>query len=121
MLKQKNSSTQGNVGMGQAIAYFTKLGYTISIPLNDCQPYDLIVDNGKQLLKIQIKTAQTNKVELRSKYGGKGKVSKHFNKNNIDYLFITTENNNYLIPSKDINVKSMLSISTLEKYIAMVG
>ena len=38
-----NSQSQGNVGMGQAISYYTQKGYTVSIPLNDCQEYDLVV------------------------------------------------------------------------------
>lgn len=32
-----NSNTKGNIALGQAIAYFTKQCYTISLPLNDCQ------------------------------------------------------------------------------------
>jgi hypothetical protein len=30
-----NSNQQGNVGMAYAIAYYSKLGYNISIPLTD--------------------------------------------------------------------------------------
>lgn len=43
---------QGNVGL----AYYSKLGYTISIPLTDSQDYDIIVDTGNTLLKVQVKT-----------------------------------------------------------------
>lgn len=38
--------------MAYAIAYYSKLGYTISIPLTDSQDYDLIVDTGTDLLKV---------------------------------------------------------------------
>jgi hypothetical protein len=41
MLKnQENSNKQGNVGLAEAIAYFTRFGYTVSIPLTDSQKYD---------------------------------------------------------------------------------
>ena len=39
-------SHQGNLGLGIAIAYYTSRCIPISIPLNDTQGYDLIIDNG---------------------------------------------------------------------------
>ena len=53
-----NSKKQGDIGMCYAIAYFSKLGYTISIPITDSQDYDLIIDNGIELLKVQVKTTK---------------------------------------------------------------
>lgn len=35
---------KGNAALGLAIAYFSSNGYTVSIPLNDTQDYDLIVE-----------------------------------------------------------------------------
>lgn len=36
------------MGLGKAIEYFTSHQISISLPLNDTQPYDLIADfNGK--------------------------------------------------------------------------
>ena len=35
---------KGNSALGIAIAYFSTNGYVVSIPLNDTQDYDLIVD-----------------------------------------------------------------------------
>lgn len=42
--------------MAYAIAYYSELGYTVSIPLTDTQDYDLIADTGNTLLKVQVKT-----------------------------------------------------------------
>jgi hypothetical protein len=36
-----------------------KRNCSISIPLGDSQPYDLIVDNGVTLIKVQVKTTMT--------------------------------------------------------------
>lgn len=36
----------GNSGLGIAIAYFSTHAYTVSIPLNDTQDYDLIVEKN---------------------------------------------------------------------------
>ncbi len=49
---QFNTNKQkGNTGLGIAIAYYTSNGYTVSIPLNDTQDYDLIVDKNDILNK----------------------------------------------------------------------
>ena len=40
----KNSKKQGDAGLGQAIAYFTMLGYDIALPLTDSADWDLIVE-----------------------------------------------------------------------------
>ena len=37
----KNSKDKGRAGLSLAIAYFGCNGYTISVPLNDTQDYDL--------------------------------------------------------------------------------
>lgn len=37
------------------------LGFTISMPLLDSSPYDCILDNGKSLYKIQVKSISLNK------------------------------------------------------------
>lgn len=39
-----NSKKQGDIGMCYAMAYFSKMGYTVSVPVTDSQEYDLIVD-----------------------------------------------------------------------------
>ena len=39
---------KGNTGLGIAIAYYTSNGYIVSIPLNDTQDYDLIVEKDNK-------------------------------------------------------------------------
>lgn len=38
-----------------AIAYFTSNDYTVSIPLNDTQDYDLIIEKNNVLKTVQVK------------------------------------------------------------------
>ena len=54
MLFETNQD-KGRAGISAAIGYFGTHGYTVSIPLNDTQGYDLIVDDGKKLMKISCK------------------------------------------------------------------
>ena len=57
-----NVNQQGNVGLGAAIGYYTSKMYVVSIPLNDNQGYDLIVDKNGILRRIQVKTSKLKKI-----------------------------------------------------------
>lgn len=59
-----NSKQQGDIGVAQAIAYYTKNGYICSFPLTDNSKYDLIVDKNNKLERVQVKTSGSL-----SKYG----------------------------------------------------
>lgn len=50
------SKDKGNIALGRAIQYFTSKGYTVLLPLNDAQDYDLAFDNGEKyrLYKLNI-------------------------------------------------------------------
>ena len=108
---------KGNSSLGIAIAYYSSNGYTVSIPLNDTQDYDLIVDKNNILKKVQIKSTACKtkygnyQVALKSCGGTKGKTYKTLIETNIDELFILTENlKMYIIPIDKIKNKSTLNI-----------
>mgnify|MGYP003435673494 len=50
-----NSKTKGDIAELKVAALFAEKGYFVSRPLTDNAPYDLIVDNGKTLKKVQVK------------------------------------------------------------------
>lgn len=112
-------SKQGNIGLVRAIDYFVSNGYAISIPLNDTQPYDLIVDMNDTLYKVSVKTTRyKNKngnyvVHLKNSGGSSGKsIIRYFDNTTCDLLFVLCENNIiYLFKSKDINSQSSLTLS----------
>lgn len=122
MFNQKNSKKQGDVGVGSAISYFTSKGWVVLIPLSDSQDYDLAFDSGKGVKTVQIKTSRFKRrkdfyeVNLRVCGGNKSRQTiKNFNPNKVDYVYILLEDGNrYLIPSKDIEAKT--SITIYEKY-----
>lgn len=106
------------MGMCYAIAYYSKLGWTISIPITDSQDYDLIVDTGTRLLKVQVKTtSQISEhgiytVSLRTCGGNKsGYNAKTFEDNKSDLLFVLTNNGDcYSIPRDVITSKSAINL-----------
>lgn len=106
----KNTLLQGNIGLGIAISYFTYQGCIVSIPLNDIQDYDLVVDFGDCVLKkIQVKTTRfiergKYKVELKS-------AAKNFQENRSDFLFVVDgKGNRYFIPKDKITARNSIAL-----------
>ena len=46
---------KGDIATAPAIATFTALGFDVSIPLTESAAYDLIVDDGATLQRVQCK------------------------------------------------------------------
>lgn len=112
-----NSNTKGNIALGQAIAYFTTNLYTISIPLNDCQWYDLIIEKDGIFQTVQVKyTSQEapsgNYIcNLQTTNPATGKILYTITEKPLDLLFCYCENNDmYLIPVKEIKTKSSITL-----------
>jgi hypothetical protein len=116
-----NTKQFGNIGIGKAINFFLSKGYVVSLPINDSQSYDLVVEIDNKLCKIQVKMSGQKKengifiIDLRSTGGNQSRNTiKHFDKNSCDYVFAcTSENETYLIPSEECNKHS---ISLGDKY-----
>ncbi len=112
---------KGNAGLGIAIAYYSANGYIVSIPLNDTQDYDLIVDKNNKLKKVQVKATSCKtkydkyQVALKSCGGTKGKTYKTIIDTNVDEVFIITDKMDlFLLPIDKIKNKS--TINLCEKY-----
>lgn len=111
-------SLQGNMGLSKAIDYFTSHQIPISIPMNDTQKYDLVIDLNNELKKVQVKTsryqAKSGGYEVQLKNSG-GAVKNYkirlFDNNSCDYLFILTGADKlYLIPSNIITAKNSIVV-----------
>jgi len=99
-----------------------QIGYTVSIPLNDTQDYDLVVEKDSEFYSVQVKATSCKtkydvyQVPLKSCGGTKGKTYKTFVDTNVDYLFIVTSDKKmYLIPKNEIRNKTTLNISLKNK------
>ena len=117
----KTNKEKGNTGLGIAIAYYSANGYTVSIPLNDTQDYDLIVDKDNILKRVQVKATSCKtkynkyQVALKSCGGTKGITYKTLIETNIDEVFILTDAMDiFIIPIQEIKNKSTLNLC--EKY-----
>ena len=118
----KTNKEKGNSGLGMAIAYFTTNGYVVSIPLNDTQDYDLVIEKDGDLKTVQVKSTGcktangTYQVALKSCGGTNGGTYKTLIDTKIDFLFVLNEKSEmYLIPKDKIFNKSTLNLC--DKYI----
>ena len=57
----RNSKDTGDETEARIIAELLANGYSVSIPFGDNDKYDLVLDDGTRLLRIQCKTAWSNK------------------------------------------------------------
>ena len=55
---------RGRVGLSLAIAYFGSNGYTVSLPLNDTQWYDMIVEKSGIFQTVQCKFSSSENAEI---------------------------------------------------------
>lgn len=121
MFNGLHTVAQGSVGLAVAIAELAKKGFKISIPLVDAQEYDLIVDDGNKLLKVQVKTTGYKRrdryeVQLKRVHHNKtGNQLRPFDASLVDVLVVLCSDNSiYIIPSTEINAKNSLAL--VEKY-----
>ena len=120
-----NSKQQGTIGIAQAINYFSRNIVPVSIPLNDSQRYDLIVDmNG--LKRVEVKTCSylrngSYQVMVGSSGGNMTNMgkTKKISKEDCDLLFVHNikTQENYLIPIEIVNNKKIIILNDkLNKY-----
>lgn len=121
MLKFDTNKDKGRTSLGISIAYFSANGYTVSIPLNDTQDYDLVIEKDGILKTVQVKSTSCKskygkyQVALKSCGGTKGKTYKTLIDTKVDLLCVITDNIAiYVIPVKNINNRSTLNLC--EKY-----
>ncbi len=57
-MRKSPTSGKGNVSELEALRVFNKAGFVVSIPFGNGAPYDLVVDIGKRMLKVQVKTGR---------------------------------------------------------------
>ena len=106
----------GRTGLSMAINYFTIKGYTVSLPINDTQWYDLIVEKDGIFKTVQCKATMTEEdsIDFRSTGGTKGKEYDNLlNHKELDYLFCVNKDlNMWLFPIKELPNRRSIRLRT---------
>ena len=115
-MNEVNRKQIGRIGLSMAINYFTLQGYTVSLPMNDTQWYDIVIEKDGKFKTVQCKATQTeeNIIDFRSTGGTNGKVYDNLlNHSELDYLFCVNKNlDMWLIPIKDITTTRQITLRT---------
>lgn len=109
-MKMLNPSTIGTITEMKCQLYFMQLGYVVSVPTTP-ERYDFILDTGKQLYRIQAKTAhevdngfEFSVCSCRSVDGKT--ISTDYQNDNIDFFCTQFDEVFYLIPAFECGVRS---------------
>ena len=121
------SKLKGNIALGNCIQFATQNNFIVSLPLTDAQDYDIIIDDGHTLLKVQVKYTGTQNdsgnyiVDTRVR-GHKNSQGEYYVKQDVepaDIYFVTTADDiNYFIPYGAIQGKQTFTLNeTYEEFL----
>ncbi|HVM21429.1 MAG TPA: group I intron-associated PD-(D/E)XK endonuclease, partial [Egibacteraceae bacterium] len=122
-IRRRNPRLQGLLGLSAAIDWFTRAGYFVAIPLNDSQPWDLVVEDQSGVVsRVQVKTtvyrnARGRFVVTLATAGGNQSfhTRKPFDRSKSELLFVMTDERDvYVIPCAKLDPRASLSLG--EKY-----
>lgn len=106
----------------QVQTYFLSKGYNISVPVCEESKYDLVLDIGKQLLRIQIKTARLSEEKCSITFNcrttccnTRESKKRSYSENEIDYFATFWNDNVYLVPIGETSSEKRLHFNVSEK------
>lgn len=118
-LWRANPREQGLLGLTDAVAWFGANGYLVNLPLIDAQAYDLVVDDGQCLQRVQVKTTTqraangTFRVQLCTRGGNRSfHTTKYFDPDAVELLYVLTDSaERYLLPTNIIRARTALALN----------
>ncbi len=115
-LRQANPRRQGDIGEAAAIAWLTRAGFGVWVPLGHSPDADLIAQCDDRLLRVQVKTStllrnDRYEVTLATKGGNRSRSGrvKTIDSSRYEYLFVlVADGRQWFIPAAAIAVKTVL-------------
>ena len=85
----RTTQQKGDIAVAKAVSTFTELGFDVLLPLTESAAYDLVVDTGTSLRRVQVKYSSQKHVDLRRVHSNSvGYVVKKSRKNSYDWLYV---------------------------------
>lgn len=92
---KRKTQKKGDLALSKAIYDFTELGYDVSLPITESASYDLIVDDGCGVWRVQAKFLGETVpyVDMRKIHSNStGYVVKKYKENDYDWLYVYKQN-----------------------------
>lgn len=112
---------RGNISEAVVMAAYLKAGLMVSVPFGSGAPYDLIVDTGLRLYKIQIKTGWLRKGCIN--YRGRRRVreahpyaTRPYTENEVDYfaIYYPATTSIYVVPFRTCHADGCLRLDPVQ-------
>jgi hypothetical protein len=88
----RSTQQKGDTATAQCIATFTRMGFDVLLPLTESAAYDVALDTGTSIVRIQVKYSSSKEVDLRNIHSNaKGYVVKKTKKDSYDWLYVLHE------------------------------
>ena len=85
----RDTQRKGDIAVTQAIATFTKMGFDVALPITESAAYDILVDDGTGVHRVQVRYSGGVEVELRRIHSNsRGYVIKKTKRNAYDWLYV---------------------------------
>jgi hypothetical protein len=105
---KRNTKAIGDLSELEVALALARAGYIVSKPLGDSHRYDLIIDDGQTLSRVQVKTGRLNsqgaiRVSCCSSHAHRGGASRPY-RGEIEYIgvFCPQTGEAYLVPESEI-------------------
>lgn len=112
-----NTNEKGGLGESRLIYEFTKKGWKVSLPLGHDAAYDMVVDDGEHLHRVQVKSVESSDDVVlvrteRTYTSGERIVTRRYSKSDFDLLGVFDRRGDkcYLIPVWMVADKSCISL-----------
>src|ERR1051325_9239998 len=111
-----NSSAKGNISESKVLAAFTEAGYTVLLPFGTGVAYDLVIDDGVNLSRVQMKTGRLRKgcvlFAAYSTNGSKGNQRRRDYKGKADLFAVYCPDNDkiYLVSVDEVSIEGRLRV-----------
>lgn len=101
-IEVSNTLIKGKLTEVNVLKYFLELGCIVSTPEIPCQ-YDFLVDTGKKIIKIQVKTCREDDGVIKFStssmtHNSNGYIKRRYTEDMVDYFCTYYNNECYLVP-----------------------
>lgn len=107
---------KGDIATARAVATFTEMGFDVALPLTESAAYDLVVDDGDRLRRVQCKFTGGRQVDLRRIHSNSnGYVVKRTAAGAYDWLYVLRSDGSEYLIKKCLAERRAVNLSNADR------